>query len=522
MIVTTLGHAGMLLQSETTKVAVDPWMNPEGAFQASWFQFPENSHLLQSDALNGLDAVVISHEHMDHVDPWTLARLPMGTPIVIPRYSADVLKQKIALSGQTNVTEVDQWDKYEISADLSVFFVSEPPMNHDSAMVFETADSCMLNLNDARLFPMQVRELITRIDRRIDVLTFQGAGASWFPICYDYSEQASAKLSLSKRRAKLAYCYRMMKLVDPVIGMPFAGPPAFLDDELRHVNSHLGVKGIFPDQEQVVNWLRSAKIDNTVLMLPGDTWDTTHTQHVADPTWESFSFADTHSYIADYAKRRMAEVAAVRERHAHPDADLWPAFRDYFQRMIGISEYFNRKIDMRVGFTITGPHGGAWAVDFREGREEVSDEQGECQYNYTFESRWLPPILNGEVPFEDFLLSLRFSATRNPDRYNDHLLGLLKFASEEPLERIEEYEATMIGDETFELSLGDELYRVQRHCPHQGSDLLDQGEVVAEEGVLRCLAHHYEFDVRTGECLTGTSDPLRVERIQRVGELVAE
>jgi hypothetical protein len=42
------------------RVQLDPWLSPEGAFQASWFQWLDNSHLIK--VLDFPQAVVISHE----------------------------------------------------------------------------------------------------------------------------------------------------------------------------------------------------------------------------------------------------------------------------------------------------------------------------------------------------------------------------------------------------------------------------------------------------------------------------
>lgn len=67
MIVTAVGHAGLELEHRGARVQIDPWFSPEGAFQGSWFQWPDNGHLI--DRLAPPNAVVISHEHLDHVDP---------------------------------------------------------------------------------------------------------------------------------------------------------------------------------------------------------------------------------------------------------------------------------------------------------------------------------------------------------------------------------------------------------------------------------------------------------------------
>ena len=93
MRVTFLGHAGLKIETDGATLLCDPWLSPEGAFQASWFQFPENSHLV-TPALSDPTALVISHEHLDHVDPWFLSRVPAHVPVVIFQFPSPVLRRK--------------------------------------------------------------------------------------------------------------------------------------------------------------------------------------------------------------------------------------------------------------------------------------------------------------------------------------------------------------------------------------------------------------------------------------------
>jgi UDP-MurNAc hydroxylase len=357
-----------------------------------------------------------------------------------------------------------------------------------------------------------MREIRSRAGGAIDVLTFQGAGASWYPMCYGYPAERRTQLTAAKRKAKFRYCAHLMGTVKPVVGIPFAGPPAFLDPALAYHNAEMSDGGVFPDQQQVLDWLATHGITNTTLMLPGDTWDARQRERDADSMWQGFSFADRDDYLADYARRRRPQIEEVLARNPAPAADQWPAFAAYFERLVGLSSYFNQRIGMRVGFEIDGPGGGRWAVDFRPGREGVDADGRDCAYQYRFDSRWLPPLLAGTVPWEDFLLSLRFRARRDPDLYNDHLLGLLKFADQGALDTVERFETTLGAGERIEIRSEGCTYRVQRYCPHAGSDLLDTGEVLPG-GLVRCLAHHYEFDLTTGICRTGAGSPLEVELV---------
>ena len=511
MRVTALGHAGLKVETRGATLLLDPWFSPEGAFQASWFQFPDNSHLLEGDILEPT-AIVISHEHLDHVDPWFLARVPSRIPVVVPRYPSPVLRHKIEMGGPREIIEAEQWERVEIADGTTVFFVSEPPMNHDSAIIVEGDGQTLLDLNDARLFPVQFREIRQQVGGDIDMFTFQGAGASWYPMCYSYTEERMREVSKQKRMAKLAYCFRSNRVVEPVIGAPFAGPPAFLDPALFRHNAEME-HGIFPDQKHVADWLNHRKQPNNVVLLPGDAWDLDLRAKDRDPHWEDFSLEhDRWEYLEAYAARRKENVEAVLARYPHPATSLWEPFREYFLNLLDMSPYFNDKIDMRVGFEIDGPGGGNWSVDFGPGSRGVYDEAGECGYSYRFDSRWLPPLLDGKVPWEDFFLSLRFEARRDPDVYNDHLLGLLKFAEPAALDAVESFELTLASDERIEVHSEGRTYSVSRYCPHAGNDLLNTGEVL-DGGILRCLAHHYEFDLTTGEPLNGNCPALQVERL---------
>lgn len=506
MIVTALGHAGLKVQTSTATILLDPWFSPEGAFQASWFQYPDNSHLLK-DALFRPTAIVISHEHLDHVDPWFLSHVPSDVPAIVPRYPSPALRQKILRGGERSIIEAEQWELVEIEPGTSVFFVSEPPMNHDSAIIVVADGACLLDLNDARLFPVQLREIRRKVGGRIDLFALQGAGASWYPMCYEYSENHRRELSRRKRLAKFAYCGKCIQIVDPVATLPFAGPPAFLDPDLFAHNSEMEY-GIFPDQQQVAGWLRMKGIENTVVLLPGDAWDTNACTTKLDSHWDGFSFEKCWDYLKAYQSRRAAQVDAVKQRHPHPTASLRPEFERYFHRLLLMSPYFNARIAMRVGFAVTGPGGGEWHVDFRPGHEDVGNGLEGCSYVYRFESRWLSPLLTWTVPWEDFFLSLRFTAYRDPDHYNDHLLGLLKFAEPTALAEVERFESGDRSDERIIIHSDGRVYSVSRYCPHAGNDLLHTGEVLPG-GILRCLAHHYEFELESGRCVNGNCASLQ-------------
>ena len=103
-------------------------------------------------------------------------------------------------------------------------------------------------------------------------------------------------------------------------------------------------------------------------------------------------------------------------------------------------------------------------------------------------------------------MSFRFCATRDPDVYNDYLVGLLKHADRAALQAVEEYDANRDVDARIVVQTEHGGYELNRYCPHAGEDLSENGIVVG--GVIRCLGHNYEFDLETGTCINGRCAPL--------------
>ena len=95
-------------------------------------------------------------------------------------------------------------------------------------------------------------------------------------------------------------------------------------------------------------------------------------------------------------------------------------------------------------------------------------------------------------------MSLRFVSWRNPDIYNDHLLGLLKFNDESATHAVEIFEKS-ISDETLTVTTTNgQKYEIAKFCPHAGASL--ETAIISEKQI-ECSLHHYVFDLETGKCI---------------------
>jgi len=192
--------------------------------------------------------------------------------------------------------------------------------------------------------------------------------------------------------------------------------------------------------------------------------------------------------------------------------DLFEPFRAYFQRLGEMNEYFRERVDMNLRFVVQGSYGGDFLVKCTPRKLTVERTEGQsAQYTTYLDAIWLNQILHLNLAWEDFLLSLRFSAERDPDVYNDHLLSWLKFADPQALTAVEIYEKTRTNTETIVVETPASRYRIAKYCPHAGASL---EKALVEDSTITCLNHHYRFDLETGKCLNGNC-VLRTQKLPK-------
>jgi len=505
--VTFLGHAGVSVRAHAFHLLADPWLAPTGAFLGAWHQYPRNDHV-DLGGLVDADWAAVSHEHLDHFDPWFIARLSARTRILIPRYPGPAFRERmLAAAGGRQVIEISPWEKFPLDNRGSWITVIPElsPMCHDAAFLIVADGRAILHCNDARLTAAQARRAKHLAGGRLDVMALQTSGASWHPICYEYPPEEMARVSMAKRIAKLRAAQRLVRQTAPELAVPFAGPPCFLDREVDHLNWVLHQEtGAFCDPDVSVTWLREhLPAQRWELFKPGDVLDLDGGGITRDPVSARFDFADhvRDGYLREYAADRAAAIEGVLAEYPDPDASLFDRFVAHFDYLGGLSDYFLTQIDMTVRFEVTGPNGGVWDVDLSPEGVKVGEAGPGTRphYRITTAGRWLEGVLSGRIAWEDLLISFRLSLYRDPDVYNDHLVGLLKHANAPALQAVEAYETERDETERILVEADGHTYDIPRYCPHAGEDL-SVGAVVAD-GRLHCLAHNFAFDLSTGKCV---------------------
>src|SRR5215468_2266575 len=92
--VTYLGHQGWLIRGGDSRILVDPLLTDEYSPGFSAEIYPPRRFALRR--FPPVDAVVLSHEHADHLSLPSLALLDRAVPVVLPARSARPLRDAIA------------------------------------------------------------------------------------------------------------------------------------------------------------------------------------------------------------------------------------------------------------------------------------------------------------------------------------------------------------------------------------------------------------------------------------------
>src|SRR6202012_65332 len=180
----------------------------------------------------------------------------------------------------------------------------------DSALVVSDGVTTAFNMNDARPVDLDV---LTSEFGHIDVHLLQYSGAIWYPMVYDMPARAKESFAVQKRQRQMDRARQYIAQVGATWVVPSAGPPCFLDAELRHLNDDCGdPANIFPDQMVFLDQMRRHGHDRGLLMIPASMADFTGTtlNSLTHPLpadqVEAIFTTGKAAYISDYAERMAA------------------------------------------------------------------------------------------------------------------------------------------------------------------------------------------------------------------------
>jgi UDP-MurNAc hydroxylase len=512
MKITYLGHAGFTVESGDTLLVIDPWLGRHGAFGRAWFQFPRNHHLLDAliDKVRGARHVglYVSHEHEDHFCRETLAALCRHSPtVMIAKYRGKDFRALVASCGFSAIREIADDEACDFH-DLNVrMFVDEAGLNRDSAILVTSRDGKkFLNFNDCKIFDRCA--LLAQRHAPIDVFTCQFTGATMHPICYEYADDAYRDVSRKKRQAKFLGVRTAIERLRPTVYIPSAGPAAFLDPALFHLNFE--ADGVFPKSWEFKAYLDRAKCPaDIVQLMPGGWIDVQAGMRQGGPAFDADT-TDLRAYLTAYQADAMGHVAAPA-----PPADAGALEHDLIaalQRKLDVYSEFKDRLTLRsnIYFQLDG-RDGYIKVDATDCRVRGVAEVGEpAYYLHRTSLARLAPVIAGEMSWEAYFLTFRFRNRRVPDEYDSGITMFLFADPDSYRFGIEQLIRHREGGERLRIATGQGTYEINRFCPHQGGDLkyaLLDGET------LICPRHYWRFDLGDGGKCTANADTIRAEKI---------
>ena len=506
MRITSLGHAGLHIETRYGRILCDPWVNP--AYFGSWFAFPDNSSLDWA-RLGQADYLYVSHMHQDHFDPALLREhVSRDVTVLLPDFPVPDLREHLERIGFSRFLVLPSGREMEAGGLRLMIQALRSPTDGplgDSALAVSDGTATILNQNDAR--PADLDPILAF--GPFDAHFLQFSGAIWWPWTYELPAKAQRSFGAAKRANGLERAARYAKAVGARCVIPCAGPACFLDDELFALNDFTGDEAsTFPDQTVFLSYLRASGIAGGQLLVPGATLEAEHGKYrIRWPAGERDAlrpFTDKERYLRDYADRMRPRIEADRRRWGAPGVDVLTELKSWFEPLLELAGHIRAGIGGPVLLRVRGTAGDdddeEIVVDFPAG--EVRRYGGEaCRYQFTVPRPLIERLIaEHQVDWVNSLfLSMRFSA-RRIGAYNEHVYTFFKCLAPDRLMYAEGWYADQDQDEG-DIRLGDWI--VQRRCPHLRGDLTRFG--VTDGSTLTCTMHGWKFDLATGRCLTSES-----------------
>jgi UDP-MurNAc hydroxylase len=516
MRVLITGHAGLFVEANGRTVLCDPWFN--GAYFGSWFPFPDNAGL-DLDRISSPDYLYVSHLHKDHFDARFLAEhVDKSATVLLPDFPLDDLRGALEALGFSRFVETHSGRRVELDG-LSVAIasstsVAEGPIG-DSALVVDDGTTRILNQNDCH--PRDLSALRALGPYAVHFLQY--SGAIWYPMVYRWDESEKRGLAREKRLRQGQRAMQYIREVNATHVVPFAGPPAFLDDPLFGLNDlDDDPTNIFQDQRSFLRVLEANGIDGGHLAVAGSEievgpgrFELSHlvSTPTGSPTTDAASvFVDKKDYLRAYQARRRDEIDAALpgEAATPPDPDgVVAAMAAWIDPLLARAPSVRPALAGSIVLDV-----GRFGVVIDPERSQVlragPGDAERAGHAFFFAEELLVSLVDRQVEdwVNELFLSCRFEATRRGE-YNETVFSFFKCLSPRRMAYLEaSLELAARAHENGGAAAG-ELWRagdylVQRQCPHLGADLLRFGHV--DGGVLTCALHGNRYDLATGRCLT--------------------
>ena len=516
MRATSIGHAGILVDTVDGSIACDPWFLPQ--FFGSWFVFPRNDQLADElmERICNPTYLYISHIHADHLDETFLTeRMNKDTTVLIPGYPTHELERIMRGLGFHNIVRTVDGEEMSLGPRLTIAIHCETSITDgpggDSAIVISDGTGRLVNQNDCRTSDLDA----LRQHGPVDLHWLQYSGAIWYPMVYVETPERMRELVDAKVDSQFARAMRYVETIDARAVVPSAGPPAFLDPDLWGLNIINGDElSIFPDQRSFMSRLAAAN-HQSILAIPGTEiefgtgGEFTITHPLPQPEVDAI-FTEKEAYLRRYQADWLPWLEQMKAGLHPATPDLLDTIKAWWEPLMAMAPTVCDAIGDVVVF-----HAGDLPIALDFPKREVRRWAGEEHAFWFKVQRELVETVVAQRANDwsnALFLSARFQAWRGGP-YNEYVYNFFKSLDVERMRRTEaealrklDPDRGGIADE--EVRIGD--WVMQRTCPHRKADLAVFGELDGDE--LVCTLHGWRFDLHSGKCRNADDRPLRVRR----------
>ena len=515
MRATSIGHAGILIETDFGSITCDPWFDP--AFFGSWFVFPRNDRLdpeLQQKIENP-DYLYISHIHGDHLDEtWLPHHVSRDATVLLPGYPTRELERRLRDIGFTKFIRTSDGEEVRLQGELRIAIHVEVSITDgpggDSALVVSDGRSRIVNQNDCRTSDL----VALRAHGPVDLHWIQYSGAIWYPMVYEVPADEMRELVDLKVESQLTRAMRYVEAVGARAVVPSAGPPAFLDPELFGLNRIDGDElNIFPDQRVFMDRLQQGGhegilgIPGTTIEVAPDGFTVTHPMSDADV---AAIFEHKREYLEQYQADYLPWLADMKAGWTAHSDDLLGTVKAWWEPLLAMAP----TLRAGVGANVLLRAGDVdILIDFPNGQVRAWNDDP-YDFRFVIQRELVETVVAQKaVDWSNSLfLSARFSAWRKGN-YNEYVYNFFKSLSVERMRRTEA-EALRKADPERNGMAGEEIrigdHVCERLCPHRQADLAVFGEIEGDH--LVCTLHGWKFDLDSGECLNATNRKLKIRR----------
>ena len=500
-MLTFLGHAAFMYETENEILLMDPWMSKSGAFDSSWYQFP-NNHLLGDDIRKKIEStdkevyIYISHEHKDHFDVPYLETLKLNkVNFITPKFRRDHVASVLNTLNPKSVTTPVDSEIINIGNLEIRLFLDDQEIVRDSALGLYDSSSnfTFLNLNDCKVYD-RVEELF-EIYKKFDIFTCQFSGAVFHPVCYEYPEKKYYAISESKVYGKFGSVKNVINKFNPELYIPAAGPPVFLDPHLISINYE--DVNIFSSPFKFKKYLKEYLPGlNVEVSVPGSKF-TFHNQQIdIDHPVKNIENMYDMKNIENYAK--TYDYIFTERENQKSEYDPIEVQSKLLLELSSKLKSFNidQTMNILMEFSLNEIKDTSIYIDFETKQIEIMNKNNlssDLTYEISASVGDIGRLLDGFLNWEDFMLSFRHKLKRTPDIYQVAVNGFLTMEKEDVPEFVSNLMRLQNQRERITVEVGGVLYSIDKFCPHQGSDLSTYE--IEDERFLICPKHRWSFDL---------------------------